>query len=54
MKRIAIEVDRTAYALLEVLTQGAYAPESVEDVVSAADLLRAGGPGVLRGRRHGV
>jgi hypothetical protein len=35
MKRIAIEADRTAYALLEVLTRGAWAPRSVEDVVSA-------------------
>lgn len=31
---IAIELDEAVYALLEVLTQGEYAPQSVEDVVA--------------------
>jgi hypothetical protein len=33
MKTIAIEMDDTVYALLEVLTRGRYGRESVEDVV---------------------
>ena len=33
MKRIALDIDDTVYALLEVLTHGKYAPQSVEDVV---------------------
>jgi hypothetical protein len=33
MKRIIIDVDDTVYALLEVLTRGAYALPSVEAVV---------------------
>lgn len=33
MKRIAVDINDTAYALLEVLTHGEYAPQSVEDVV---------------------
>ncbi len=33
MKTIAINVDETVYALLEVLTRGEYAPDSVEGVV---------------------
>lgn len=33
MKTIAIDVDETVYALLEVLTHGEYAPRSVEDAV---------------------
>jgi hypothetical protein len=32
-RRMTIEVEDTVYALLEVLTQGAYAPDSVEGVV---------------------
>ena len=34
MKRIAIELEDTVVALLEVLTCGPYAPQLVEDVVS--------------------
>ena len=33
MKRITIDIDDTIHALLEVLTKGEYAPQSVEDVV---------------------
>jgi len=33
LRQLTIEVDDTVYALLEVLTNGEYAPESVEDVV---------------------
>lgn len=33
MKRITIDIDATVYALLEVLTRGESAPQSVEDVV---------------------
>ncbi len=33
-RRITIDMDDTVAALLEVLTHGEYAPQSVEDVVS--------------------
>jgi hypothetical protein len=32
-KRITVDIDNTVYALLEALTRGAYAAESVEDVI---------------------
>jgi len=34
MKTIAIDIDETVYALLEVLTRGQYGPDSVADVVA--------------------
>ena len=33
MKTLTIEIDETAYALLEVLTRGEYGPDSVEGVL---------------------
>jgi hypothetical protein len=52
MKTIVIDVDETVYALLEVLTHGEYAPDSVQDVV--LQLIDHAQQGVYRPRSVGA